>query len=155
MLIVIVLLAIFILAIAVVFGISFFRRHQCHKNQGKFLVSFAYFLIFYLFFFLKYDEPMKYRSTKWKSFLCFYYSTLTRCKAFSFLTRLVLPLNGRTSLVNECNEDASVHTNYTPSPPPPHQKKNRKKISVFKNGIIECATVSHSTGLFGFLEMLF
>ena len=70
MLIVIVLLAIFILAIAVVFGISFFRRHQCHKNQGKFLVSFAYFLIFYLFIFLKYDEPMKYRSTKWKSFLC-------------------------------------------------------------------------------------
>ena len=38
MLIVIVLLAIFILAIAVVFGISFFRRHQSHKNQGKFLV---------------------------------------------------------------------------------------------------------------------
>ncbi|XP_066017846.1 uncharacterized protein [Pocillopora verrucosa] len=32
-LIVIVLLAIFLLAIAVVFGISFFRRHQGHKNQ--------------------------------------------------------------------------------------------------------------------------
>ena len=129
MLIVIVLLAIFILAIAVVFGISFFRRHQCHKNQGKFLVSFAYILIFYLFIFLKYDEPMKYRSTKWKSFLCFYYSTLTRCKAFSFLTRLVLPLNGRTSLVNECNEDASVHTHYTPSP---HQKKKQKKDFSFQ-----------------------
>ena len=43
---------------------------------------------------------------------------------------------------------------------PPPQKKNKqtnkqKKISVFKNGIIECATVSHSAGLFGFLEILF
>ena len=45
-LIVIVLLAIFILAIAVVFGISFFRRHQGHKNQGKFVALFAYLLIF-------------------------------------------------------------------------------------------------------------
>ena len=44
--------------------------------------------------------------------------------------------------------------------PPPPKKKNKqtnkqKKISVFKNGIIECATVSHSAGLFGFLEILF
>ena len=45
-LIVIVLLAIFILAIAVVFGVSFFRRHQGHKNQGKFVALFANLLIF-------------------------------------------------------------------------------------------------------------
>ena len=49
-LIVIVLLAIFILAIVVVFGISCFRRHQGHKNQGKFLASFAYLLTFFFFF---------------------------------------------------------------------------------------------------------
>ena len=52
-LIVVVLLAIFILAIAVVFGISFFRRHQGHKNQGKFLASFPYLLIAFVFFFFK------------------------------------------------------------------------------------------------------
>ena len=50
-LIVIVPLAIFILAIVVVFGISCFRRHQGHKNQGKFLASFAYLCIFLSFFF--------------------------------------------------------------------------------------------------------
>ena len=66
-------------------------------------------------------------------------------------------MNGRTSLVNESDEDASMHTHYTPSPPPQKkkQKTKQKKISVFKNGIIECATVSHSAGLFGFLEILF
>ena len=73
-LIVIVPLAIFILAIVVVFGISCSRRHQGHKNQGKFLASFAYLCIFlsffFFFFFSKYDEPMKYRSTNWKSFPC-------------------------------------------------------------------------------------
>ena len=51
-LIVIVLVAIFTLAIAVVFGILFFRRRQSHKNQGKFFASFPYslILIFFLFF---------------------------------------------------------------------------------------------------------
>ena len=49
-LIVIVLVAIFTLAIAVVFGILFFRRHQSHKNQGKFFASFPYSLILMFFF---------------------------------------------------------------------------------------------------------
>ena len=48
MLIVIVFLVIFIVAIAFVFGIMFYRRHQSHKNQGKFLASFA--SIFFFFF---------------------------------------------------------------------------------------------------------
>ena len=42
-----------------------------------------------------------------------------------------------------------------PPPPPKKETNKQKKISVFKNGIIECATVSHSAGLFGFLEILF
>ena len=41
-LIVIVLLAIFILEIAVAFGVLFFRRHQGRMNQGKFLALFAF-----------------------------------------------------------------------------------------------------------------
>ena len=45
LLIVIVLLTLFIVAISVVFGILFFRWHQSHKNQGKFLASFIYLLI--------------------------------------------------------------------------------------------------------------
>ena len=58
-LIVIVLVAIFTLAIAVVFGILFFRRHQSHKNQGKFFASFPYSLILMFFFFCLFfsDEP--------------------------------------------------------------------------------------------------
>ena len=51
MLIVIVLLVIFILATAVVFGILFFRRHQEHKNQGKFPALFTYLLTFSFYFF--------------------------------------------------------------------------------------------------------
>ena len=56
MLIAIVPLAIFILAIVVVFGISCFRRQQGHKNQGKFLASFAYLCIFLSFFFFFFFE---------------------------------------------------------------------------------------------------
>ena len=71
MLIVIVLLAIFILAIAVVFGISFFGDTKVIRTKASFLYHLPIFLSFiYLFFFLKYDEPMKYRNTKRKSFLC-------------------------------------------------------------------------------------
>ena len=113
MLIVVVLLAIFILAIAVVFGISFFRRHQGHKNQGKFLASFPYLLIaFVLVFFL------------------------------STSTRLVLPLNDIFSWRNA----SSLHSFII---------FTSLQNSVFKNGIIEFATLSHFSGSFGFLQMLF
>ena len=47
MLIVIVFLVIFIVAIAFVFGIMFYRRHQSRKNQGKFLASFASIFFFF------------------------------------------------------------------------------------------------------------
>ena len=47
-LIVIVLLAIFILEIAVAFGVLFSRRHQGRMNQGKFLALFALFIYVYL-----------------------------------------------------------------------------------------------------------
>ena len=44
-LIVIVPLVTFILEIAVVFGIMYFRRHQGHKDQGKFPASFFFLFI--------------------------------------------------------------------------------------------------------------
>ena len=69
-LIVIVLVAIFTLAIAVVFGILFFRRHQSHKNQGKFFASFPYSLILIFFFCFCFFWWAEYRSTKWKLFPC-------------------------------------------------------------------------------------
>ena len=94
-LIVIVPLAIFILAIVVVFGISCFRRHQGHKNQGKFLASFAYlciFLSFFFFFFFFFRNMM----SRWNiearigSHSLVWYSTLLSwCEAFSFFTRLI------------------------------------------------------------------
>ena len=113
-LIVVALLAIFILAIAVVFGISFFGRHQGHKNQGKFLASFPYLLI---------------------AFVCLFFFLSTS-------TRLVLPLNGIFSWRNA----SSLHSFIIFTP---------LQNSVFKNGIIECATLSHFSGSFGFLQMLF
>ena len=38
-------------------------------------------------------------------------------------------MNGRTSLVNESDEDASMHTHYTPSPPPKKKKTKNKKAN--------------------------
>ena len=116
-LIVIVLLTIFILAIAVVFGISFFRRHQGHKNQGKFVALFAYLLTF-----------------------LFSWNKISR-----------LNIEGRSRMAYFSWQNASMHPHYTRSLSisPPLQ------ISVFKNGIIEFATVSHFAGSFSFLQMLF
>ena len=116
-LIVIVLLTIFILAIAVVLGISFFRRHQGHKNQGKFVALFAYFLTF-----------------------LFSWNKISR-----------LNIEGRSGMAYFSWQNASMHPHYTRSLSisPPLQ------ISVFKNGIIEFATVSHFAGSFSFLQMLF
>ena len=109
MLIVVVLLAIFILAIAVVFGISFFRRHQGHKNQGNFLASFPYLLIAFVFFFFKH-----------------WYKT--------------------SSSIFSWRNASSLHSFIIFTP---------LQNSVFKNGIIEFATLSHFSGSFSFLQMLF
>ena len=90
-LIVIVPLAIFILAIVVVFGISCFRRHQGHKNQGKFLASFAYLCIFLSFFFFFRNMMSRWNiEARIGSHSLVWYSTLLSwCEAFSFFTRLI------------------------------------------------------------------
>ena len=139
MLIIIVLLAIFLLAIAVVLGILFFRRHQSRKNQGKFLASFAYLHIIsyihthiyiyiyiyiyththihiYFFFFFFFFFNMMSRISKHKVefySLVWYSALLSWCEVF--FTRLVLP----------------------------------------SNGVIECAFISHFAGSFAFLQMLY
>ena len=77
--------------------------------------------------------------------LVWYSALLSWCEAFSFFTRLVLPSNG-IIFMTECILITLVPYLY---PPPPTE------ISVFKNGIIECAFVSHFAGSFAFLQMLF
>ena len=114
-LIVIVLLAIFILAIAVVFGISFFRRHQDHKNQGKFVALFAYLLIF-LFSWNKISR-LNIEGRSGNHFLVWYSTLLSWCQVFGFFTRLVIPLNG-IFFMTECINVSSLHSFiiYIPSP---------------------------------------
>ena len=93
-LIVIVLVAIFTLAIAVVFGILFFRRHQSHKNQGKFFASFPYSLILMFFFFCFCFSHEPNIEARIGSYSLVWHTRLSWCEAFSFFTRLVLPSNG-------------------------------------------------------------
>ena len=90
-LIVIVLVAIFILAIAVLFGILFFRRHQSHKNQGKFFASFPYSLILMFFFFFFFSDEPNIEARSGSYSLVWHSTLLSWCEAFSFFTRLVLP----------------------------------------------------------------
>ena len=133
MLIIIVLLAIFLLAIAVVLGILSFRRHQSRKNQGKFLASFAYlhiisyihthiyiyiyiyiYIIFFFFFFFFFNMMSRISKHKVEFYSLVWYSALLSwCEVF--FTRLVLP----------------------------------------SNGVIECAFISHFAGSFAFLQMLY
>ena len=152
--IIIALLVIFLLAIAVVLGILFFRRHQSRNNRGKFHESFAYlqyiyiYFFFFFFFFLNLFFNMMSRISKHKVefySLVWYSALLSWCEAFSFFTRLVLPSNG-IIFMTECILFTLVPYLY---PPPPGE------ISVFKNGMTECATVSHFAGSFAFLQMLF
>ena len=148
--IIIALLVIFLLAIAVVLGILFFRRYQNRKNRGKFLELFAYlqyiyiffffFLIFYLFIFFNMMSRISKHKVEFYS-LVWYSALPSWCEAFSFFTRLVLPSNG-IIFMTECILITLVPYLY---PPPPTE------ILVFKNGIIECAFVSHFAGSFAFL----
>ena len=139
MLIVIVLLVIFIVVIAVVFGILFYRRRQSHKNQGKFLASFRFFSFFFSFFFFFFNIMIRYSrywSTKWKSFPCLVqytsevmWSLMVLYKASSSIKWLPF-LWRNASLLHS-------FIIYTLIPHPLF------KISVFENGKIECAVVSH------------